>query len=313
MDTLLLIVGIAAIAAVAFEFLLGVSGRAKLEDWVLRQWVRFEDMRLSEFATSEAAFCVSLSDRVFGAKLWCWRRLFSCLGIEIALLTFWLTAAHSEYPGILTAVAGYSRVDLLFDIVTNVVLMMTAVSLTRWISARALAYTFGSKAGILPFVALLGLHILLFFAWRPIADYLHDVLTDYVLQLISDAVTGRYDRFEYGTFKGMAHLFDFHWQRAMSWPAPDLRFSEFGDKRTANGSVFLVLVAVRQTTSIFFSSLRVAFALGVLLTFFFRRVIVRFVSLLWRRVIEDGRGACTLIVGGVAAVVTLLKEVLAHF
>jgi hypothetical protein len=312
METLMFILGIITAAAIGFEFLLGPSGRAKVKDRLSTWWIYFDDMRLSEFATSEAATCVSLSDRLFGSTFWSWRRLLSCLVIELGLLIFWLTLAYLAYPSVLIAIVNYPRVDMLFDITTNLVLMMAAVSLTRWMSARALAYAFGRRAGILPFAALLGVHILLFIAWRPTSDYLHDVLTDVVLHLLFAAAKG-HASFQHLWFAGIdssAHLIGFHWQRALSWPAPDLRFNEFRGMLTPDGSVFLTLVAVRQSTSILFSSLRIAFALGVLLTFLFRRFAVRVISLTWRRIVEDPRGPFTLIVSGATAVVVVVKGIL---
>jgi hypothetical protein len=61
------------------------------------------------------------------------------------------------------------------------------------------------------------------------------------------------------------------------------------------------------------NGIRIFIALAMLVTFIFRRWIAWFLSLVWRRVIEDKKGAFTLLFGGIGGIAGAVKEVLSHF
>jgi hypothetical protein len=70
------------------DFLIGRTGQEKAKDWLLKWWVRFDDVHLRNFGREEGRFVGELIDRWFGGRIWSVRRIISAF----VLLCLWLFA-----------------------------------------------------------------------------------------------------------------------------------------------------------------------------------------------------------------------------
>jgi hypothetical protein len=61
--------GLAAVGA-AIDFLMRKGEKDRLNDWLIGWWVRFEDVKWTNFGRKDAEFAVGILDRYAGARLW---------------------------------------------------------------------------------------------------------------------------------------------------------------------------------------------------------------------------------------------------
>src|SRR5215469_5431885 len=98
METLkdiLLPVVVAGVLGRFIDFLIGKAGQERAKDFLLRWWVRFDDVRWRNFGREEGLFSGHLIERWFGLHPWSYRRisvaiklyaLFLCIGfIKLAI------------------------------------------------------------------------------------------------------------------------------------------------------------------------------------------------------------------------------------
>src|SRR5262245_61329132 len=64
------------------DFLIGKAGQVKAKDFLLKWWVRFDDVRWRNFGREEGIFAGHLIEKSFGRRIWSRRR------IGMAFLTF---------------------------------------------------------------------------------------------------------------------------------------------------------------------------------------------------------------------------------
>jgi hypothetical protein len=70
------------------DFLIGKAGQAKAKDFLLKWWIRFDDVRWRNFGREEGLFAGELIERWFGRRIWNFRRIASALLIFCSLLLF---------------------------------------------------------------------------------------------------------------------------------------------------------------------------------------------------------------------------------
>ena len=63
------------------DFLIGKAGQAKAKDFLLKWWVRFDDVRWRNFGRKEGMFAGELIERWFGRKIWSIRRI--VMGVSV--------------------------------------------------------------------------------------------------------------------------------------------------------------------------------------------------------------------------------------
>jgi hypothetical protein len=66
---------------VFIDFLIGKAGQERAKDFLLRWWVRFDDVRWKNFGREEGLFAADIMEKWFSRKIWSLRRaiLFSLL------------------------------------------------------------------------------------------------------------------------------------------------------------------------------------------------------------------------------------------
>jgi hypothetical protein len=299
---------------VAIDFLLGSAGQERVKDWLLRKWDSFEDWHLSNFSEKEAAYFVRLSDRVFGARLLRWQRILACFGIVIASILYWCARAYIyDHGGFTEIFFAYSLKNVLLSFAPQIVIatafLAISISLTRWISVEVIRRTAGRRAGPVPYIALLGIHLILFFLWRPIVESFRDVLLATIYTINSGA--GLVDSVQIALINEI-NAWGFFLKAERPLASPSLVLALLTNTgldsvwtRIANASQLLV--------ANFANAIRLLIALGTLLSFIFRKWIARVVSLVWRRILEDKKGAFTLFLGGLGGVAGAIKEIASHF
>jgi len=72
------------------DFLIGRARQAKAKDFLLRWWVRFDDVRWKNFGREEGLFAGRLIEQWFGKRIWSVRRLV----VTVFLFCFLLVANH---------------------------------------------------------------------------------------------------------------------------------------------------------------------------------------------------------------------------
>src|SRR5262249_44578637 len=58
--------------------------KKKFQDWLETWWLRFTDVKWSNFSRAEAALAVQILDRWAGARLWSWKRWQFATAVAIA-------------------------------------------------------------------------------------------------------------------------------------------------------------------------------------------------------------------------------------
>ena len=69
------------------DFLIGKAGQERAKDFLLRWWVRFDDVRWRNFGREEGLFAGRVIERWFGRRIWSVRR-FTSASILIVILFF---------------------------------------------------------------------------------------------------------------------------------------------------------------------------------------------------------------------------------
>jgi hypothetical protein len=311
---------------VAIDFLLGTTRQEAIKDWLLARWVKFEDMKWSNFSKREAELFIAVSDKIFGDRFWSARRFSVSILILGAFVTAWWMfrwAFVTQDP--YTALLGTFEVGLPLDLrqtlfqrtismcllgVSHLLLLMISLSITRRFCDWTIRLASKSGWGIAPFLGLLIVSYGLFVVWYPLATTMNSVIN-----ILMDAMLGltagnaespvrflanaMYQRYQYLLVEGGIKL---HW--SITYP-----FAEsLEDARGKFDSVSLACFSMDYLASLF----RMAVALGSLSLFVFRKWIASLCSLVWRRIIEDKKGTFTLILGGIGGIAGIVKEIAGH-
>jgi hypothetical protein len=293
------------------------------KDWLLRGWVKFDDMHWYNFSKNEAQYFLGFFDRVFGSKLFGWRRLASGIATFLLLLMLFQLVDRSDtsqWESLKGANSHHISI-----VITTICSFCLSISVTQWTSRLvvrlATSDLFGQQLymilfGPLAFATLLVVHCLLFAGWFPISLLISLALEE-TMQLAPSwwHDLGRTsDFFEifwllYVNFKVFA------WQEIpklqIGWnPVPILHHALFTMGFSGVASYHPPLYEANAAMGYLAYSLRIVFGLVLLTASVLREWLSRFVSRLWALIYESNDGAFTLIFGGVGAVAGFLKWLL---
>lgn len=188
--------GLAAIGA-AIDFVMSRAEKKRLNNWLADWWIRFDDIRWSNFGKAEAELAITLLDRYAGARLWSWARwrfvflvaaaayvmavvwtiiryvwLRSLDGLDLARLTadlgtdaVWRLIAGAAWAVVsidpLRWLAPEAVVGFAFVLFT----FALSFSFTRYVSLLAARASTTAARTIAAFTALLALHLFLLLVW----------------------------------------------------------------------------------------------------------------------------------------------------
>ena len=67
------------------DFLIGKAGQAKAKDFLLKWWVRFDDVRWRNFGREEGLFAGQLLEKWLGRRIWSVRRIMAFAVLSFAI------------------------------------------------------------------------------------------------------------------------------------------------------------------------------------------------------------------------------------
>jgi hypothetical protein len=80
------------------DFLIGKAGQAKAKDFLLKWWVRFDDVHWQNFGREEGLFAVDMIERWLGKRIWSSRRIVACLVVLVIFLFAGILKLAVLYP-----------------------------------------------------------------------------------------------------------------------------------------------------------------------------------------------------------------------
>src|SRR6516164_2839285 len=69
------------------DFLIGKAGQERAKDFLLRWWVRFDDVHWRNFGREEGLFAAQLIERWFGRRIWSNRRITASFALLFVFLS----------------------------------------------------------------------------------------------------------------------------------------------------------------------------------------------------------------------------------
>jgi hypothetical protein len=285
--------------------------KGRLEDW----WLRFTDVKWSNFGRVEAELAIQILDRWAGPRLWSWKRwrfatvITGAVYLSVLLWTLarvawrfeiWKVVEWSDLLAVpLIALTG----------VPWIVLFAVSLSLTRLIAAGAARLCRGVLSSIFTFALLLVIHVALLLYWALIpfvllygpfyligAMFSDDYPPEYITAVLQSIDPG--DLWILNSPMSWGELF--RWSPAEFDSSQDWGES-FGGVTLSSFKIAMDIVA---------NGLRILFALVFLTSFIFRPLIQAPITRLWYGVMNSGKpftmsfGA----IGAIAAMVQVLSK-----
>jgi hypothetical protein len=176
------------------DFYLGPAGRLRAKDWLLKWWVKIDDVRWAYFGREEAIFAVQVMDRLFGHRFFSARRVIIVLiatSLVMCFMVFSFVLIYTPRPiwnylGWSAAVFWslgnrFKRSDFLFFILTLISLAFS-FSVTRIASATvARVLRSDSYVNFVGFVFLVFFQYILLCYWSPAMTFIRRDLIDIVV------------------------------------------------------------------------------------------------------------------------------------
>jgi len=285
------------------DFLIGKTGQAKAKDFLLKWWIKFDDVRWKNFGREEGLFAVRLMESCLGRRLWSFRRLGASVVVFVLLLTlFGLTRRRDSVCIICNLPWWYAAVSLPMSFIA----FCLSVSLTKFVTLR-MAYLcgFGELRNLIIFITSLALNCLVLMLWWPITLAIKFETRLFVFGLygLSNlSFTDSLNRF----FVNIKNSIDYDLSSNDHFVLhPGLFFDEFFDPNVIDT---LAIHILSVSPNLFRSILSLVF-IG---SFVLKPLVMRPVSLVWVRIVESEKPVFTLTFGGAAAFATAISEAAKH-
>jgi hypothetical protein len=327
------------------DFLIGKTGQERAKDFLLKWWVRFDDVHWRNVGREEGLFTGRLIEKWFGRKMWSLRRLlaaFSTLSF-LSLLGYLSQVLASKHPirwcmncvGPPSQTFAVQMTIFAVQMIISFIGFCVSVGFTKFIAFRA-AYLCGTGQlrNLIVFVAMLAINYYILVLWYPmtiilkmsvINAILHNwnpfsVLRDLVsiipaVVIIILAKMGLSTHFPIMLMNPHSRVFG---------PFNSV-FANMGLFNTITYPIILKaeflgfmtgFSAIDNTVSAFSSSIvsvfRFALAVVFVGSFLLRPLIMRPISLVWRRTVESDKPVFTIMFGGAAAFATAINEAAKH-
>jgi hypothetical protein len=284
------------------DFLIGQAGQAKAKDFLLKWWVRFDDVRWRNFGREEGLFAGQLLEKWLGRRIWSVRRIMAFAVLFIATLSYVMVYIIIDVGKIAPAplLTIYSLFSCRFchvKIYSAIAIMLfffgfsVSVSFTKFITFRmARLCGVGNAKNLIIFLIMLIVNYLMFEIWSQI--------TGMVREIILTFITGDLHEFMHNAQQvlGIEKIQEVQLQYMTQWT---LRMASIDN------------LALNYASSLP-SLLRLMLAIVFVGSFLLRPLIMRPVNLVWRRIIESDKPVFTLTFGGAAAFATALSEAAKH-
>jgi|GEM_PF-3709596 len=301
------------------DFLMRKSEQERLRDWLVDWWIRFDDVKWSNFGRREAEQAVELIDRTAGPRFWSMRRLrfvatvlLVCVTLSFVLLTVaeirdWARQAELERPlgaqllhywsgeggspGVWPAVAGF--------LVLATAAFAASVSVMRWLATVVQRLSLTGVAGIVFFTGLVVVQCVLMVYWNMV------VLTSaLVLPVTLVFLADQQD-----SWKTITDAFGLH-RDLDPLSVIGRTFQVFAvDRGLISSGPADTYFMVKALLDIVANALRIGFALVFLSSFLFRPLIQPVVSRVWERVIDSDKPLFTMLFGAIGTLCAVIAAV----
>jgi hypothetical protein len=286
--------------------------KAKLEDW----WLRFTDVRWSNFGRKESELAIQILDQWAGPKLWTRKRW--TFSVDVTLFLLAMAGVWTVFRATWNAVKpDFDEPDrlvlaayLLFCIVAS---LAFSLSLTRYIARIAAHLSMNALLSALCFALLVVVHILLLLYWVRFVNVLM-YLPLYALAfalfedigrvwfVLSSAARNLVDEVWRGISKGDFDASFREWKLMFQLEYP--RKASGGNPREFSSVVISFLKVEMDLVA---NGLRVLFAMLFLSSFLFRPLIQEPISRLWYGAMDSGKPVFTTLFGLLGAVVAATR------
>jgi hypothetical protein len=286
------------------DFLIGKAGQAKAKDFLLKWWVRFDDVQWNNFGREEGLFAGGLIDRWFGPHIFSYKRARSAVIVFVSLLLTSLVREITFSEGIVCLLCELfpkEPVSMTFLILSFFCGFVASISFTRAITLRiSRACDINRVKNFLLFSLMLVLNYLIM---------VYSVRTIFAFKSSLFMVLAGFENHEALDFLDHATLVAQKFSRAMTAKLSVMYPAEFWNWNTDYGDVVLVTLI---NMSYFPSIIRFAISFVFVGSFVVRPLIMRPISLVWARIIESEKPVFTVIFGAVAAVASAINETAKH-
>jgi hypothetical protein len=297
------------------DFMIGRTGQEKAKDFLFRWWVRFDDVRWSNFGREEGLFAGQLIEKWFGRRIWSFRRIGSTMLLFLLfMLIGYIIRPPSSYVVntngfIFCLICDYKGFWDIGDIaaitiISSVCAFLISISFTKYITFR-MAYfcRVGGLNNILIFILMLITNYLIFTLWLP--------MTENVKWVAAFALhEARFIPDENITTLMKTLLHNVILQAVRGIHEITLYPKFFVNVLFAERNPIDEFSAYMLTT--FPSLMRFAISIVFIGSFLLKRLVMRPVNLVWRRIVESDKQVFTLIFGGAAALATAISEAAKH-
>jgi hypothetical protein len=323
--------GLAAVGGF-IDFMISRREQERLRDWMTNWWVRFEDVKWSNFGRKESEQALAMLDRLAGARLWSIKRwkfvgitslglmLLVAIVLVIGLATPFAESPDTPVRSFFDAANNYWQVTD-FNIASVLIAVATCMALGLSISMfRLLAWIVvllspSGLIGFLFFAVLLLLQLILLLYWSSAvtellivpANLISNILlyddTYFVTETLRIDIQAALRKVFAPPSMRILNL-KFEVTRYFYWDRLLLQTMSPGEgwRHQAEGFKF--------ATDLASNGLRIGFALVFLSSFVFGSVLKPFISRLWAGIIESKKPIFTMLLGGVATIYEALSSLL---
>jgi hypothetical protein len=304
------------------DLLMWKTEKEKLKSWLEDWWLRFSDVKWSNFGRKEAELAVQILDRWAGPDIWSgkrWRFALTVVTLALVLVLAWsgLRALWSPTKFAFTAEPKMIGIAVAILFGANVIGFALSLSLTRFVAKWVARISKGAILTIGAFCLLLAVHVALLLYWS-VAVYglqifvmiiyvvVYLVMTADPAELAKmanqqvpadflDPISSIFTDFfgGHGDSGGMPEPRSPTWAVLFGWRNPDVPFAS------------IVTHGLKVLMDIMANGLRIVFALVFLSSFVFRPLIQEPVSRLWYNAMNSGKPFFAMLFGAIAALVTL--------
>jgi hypothetical protein len=298
------------------DFLIGKAGQERAKDFLLRWWVRFDDVRWRNFGREEGLFAGRVIERWFGRRIWSVRRFTSA---SILIVILFLIHSAVAYIGFITAPLEYPcfRCRFSFDMVllgyifvgllASLIGFSASVSFTKFISFRmAELCGDGGKKNLTVFFLMLAPNYVMLVIWLQIIK--EKEIRSIVIVLLN---VGELDLLLYAEF--WVRVFPILVTDMIKYATEPLkeRFY-FVSSALVSPSEYNIYSLATDNLSALPSLCRFMVSVVFVGSFLLRPVVMRPTSLVWARIVESDKPVFTVIFGGAGALASALSEVAKH-
>jgi hypothetical protein len=285
------------------DFLIGKSGQEKTREFLLRWWVRFDDVRWHNFGREEALFAAGLIDRWFGRRIYSFKRLY----MTIAVILFFAACGYlkqSVHSSSWTPICDLCHLimGIGFTIGTVVIFCVgfsMSISFTRFVTFQASRLCGSNTAlNVIVFTMVMAINYILLVYWLRLMNTAKDYLLYFVFMFNNPSIISL------SIIKiSLFHLSHDLFNSFKSSPYP-LEFIDLLYGRMGSFIDVFALYAANYLPSL----LRFMISLLFVGSFLFRPLVMRPLSLIWARIVESEKPVFSLIFGGAAAFATAITE-----